>query len=249
MLKGKGKLLGGFTNFWNYSFRNQLLAQWQMIERGLQVSPIATYKKWASLGRQVQKGSKALYLYMPVTVTENKGTADEKKKTIFVPKNNWFAMSQTEGDAEVEFPKIGYDWDKALTTLDIKKEKFAKVNGNVQGYATPKRTIAVNPLATQDVDGTIFHELGHILLGHLDKETMFDDLFDDTKKSLKEVEAEGVALCCKLALGLGDTEFQVGYINNWWKHSEIPVDSIKKIFKITDQILKAGQEKPAVEGE
>ncbi len=237
-LKGEGKLLSGYSNFHNYSFGNQMLAMMQMIERGLQISPIATYKKWAELGRQVQKGQKAIFLQMPITKKAEQ--AGEKDKTFFVYKNNWFAMSQTEGE-EVEFPKVGFDWDKALRELNIVKVAFEHTNGNSQGYAT-KGKVAVNPLAELPAK-TLIHEIAHNLL-HLEGD---EEFVDDatTQHNIKEVEAEGTALCVSLALGLTENvPFCVGYIKNWLgKGNEVPVDSIKRIFKATDKILKAGQEK------
>ena len=252
-LKGDGTLFKGFSNFHSYSWLNQLWAMSQMHARGIKVGPIATYKRWAALGRQVQKGSKAIALLMPVTVDEKdeNGLKTGNKKRLFLPKNNWFTLAQTEGE-DVEFPEVGFDWDKAFAELNIQREEFQHVDGNVQGYATVKRTIAINPLNTEDTEGTLFHEIGHIVLGHLDKLKEGEDVLVDTverNRNLQEVEAEGVALCCKLALGLGKTEYQVGYIRNWWKNAEIPAENIKRIFKATNEILKAGQEKPAKENE
>lgn len=237
LLKTEGKLLKGFSNFHNYSLGNQYWAMWQMMGRGLEISPIATFKKWQSLGRQVKKGSKAIALIMPVTI-KDKDTGETK--TVFIPKNNWFAMSQTEGE-DVQFPQIGYDFDKALENLKVTKENFQHTNGNVLGYAR-KRTVAINPVGERP-ELTMFHELGHILLGHTEGDSEFVDEVT-TQKNLKEVEAEGVALCCALALGLEGTEYCVGYINNWRKSAEVPADSIKKIFRVANEILRAGQEKP-----
>lgn len=236
-LKGEGKLLKGFSNFHNYSFNNQMWAMCQMWGRGITISPIATFKKWQTLGRQVAKGSKAIALIMPVTI-EDKET--KEKKTVFVPRNNWFAMSQTTGE-DVVFPEVGFDFEQAFINLKITKEAFSHVNGNVLGYAKKGRVLAVNPVGEKP-EATAFHEMAHILLGHCDGET---ELFDEvtTQKNLKEVEAESVALCCMLALGIEGTEFNVGYINNWKNTEEIPVDSIKKIFRVTNEILRAGQEK------
>lgn len=241
-LKGEGKLLKGFSNFHNYSFGNQMWAMWQMMDRGIEVSPIATFKKWQSLGRQVQKGSKAIALLMPVTVKDKDKLGNEVKKTVFVARNNWFAMSQTQGD-DVQFPEIGFNFDRALETLKITKEAFQLTNGNVLGYAKKGRVLAINPIGEKP-EATLFHEMAHILLGHCDGET---DVFEDdvtTQKNLKEVEAESVALCCMLALGVEGTEYCVGYVKNWQKTEEIPMDSVRKIFKVANEILRAGTEKP-----
>ena len=70
---------------------------------------------------------------------------------------------------------------------------FEQVNGNVQGYATHEKTIAINPLA-QLPNKTMFHELGHQLLGHCDGAQTSDGM--TLPRNLKEVEAESVALIC-----------------------------------------------------
>lgn len=244
-LKSNGKLLKGYSNFHRYSFQNQLLAMAQMLWAGLEVSPIATYKKWESLGRQVTRGSKALSLYMPIQIDDDKN--EGKKKTIFIARKKWFALSQTEGEdnseALQEFLKgTDFNWEKALRELEITKVAFDEVDGNTQGFAR-KGQIAINPLAELPVK-TLIHELAHCLL-HLEGDVEFVD--DKTAEhNIKEVEAEGVALFVSLALGLEENiPYAVGYIKNWNKNNEIPADSIKRIFRAADKILKAGQEKPA----
>lgn len=243
-LKSQGKLMKGFSNFHNYSFGNQMFAMWQMLSRNQEIAPIATYKKWQELGRQVKKGAKALELVMPCTVKDKDKDGNEKKKTVFVYRKNWFSMNDTEGE-DVKFPEVGFDFEMAFQNLKITKENFKHPNGNVLGYAKAGRILAINPVGEKP-EATTFHEIAHILLGHCDGET---ELFDEvtTQKNLKEVEAEGVALCCMLALGVEGTEYAVGYLRNWWGENEIPADSIKKIFRVTNEILKAGQDKPQTE--
>lgn len=237
-LSEKGELLKGFSNFHDYSFRNQCIAHMQMIDKGLNASPIATFKKWQSLGRQVRKGEKAIWLYMPVTIKDKE---TDEKKTIFIPRKNWFCMAQTDGE-DVQFPEIGFNYENALRELKITREEFSHTNGNCLGYARKGRILAVNPIS-ENPEGTLFHEIGHILLGHTEGESEFVDEIT-LQKNLKEVEAEGVALCVSLALGLKTAKYHVGYIKNWWKQTEIPADSIKKIFRVTNEILRAGQDKP-----
>lgn len=244
-LEKNGKLLKGYSNFHRYSFGNQLFAMWQMIGRGIEVSPIATFKKWQSLNRQVRKGEKAIELVMPVQVKDRND--EDKKKTVFIYKKGWFAMSQTDGE-DVTFPEVGFDWEKALKELNIVKENFQHTNGNCQGYAKKGNIVAVNPLAELPLK-TLVHEIAHVLL-HLDGDVEFVDSKTD-KASIKEVEAEGVALFVSLALGIEEhVEYCVGYIKNWLGGgNEIPTDSIKKIFRAADKILKAGQEKEATPSE
>lgn len=228
-MTGDAKLLAGFSLFHNYSFFNQIWAMWQMQARGIQISPIATFKKWNELGRKVNKGAKAIELCMPVSIKDKDENGEERKKTIFIFRKNWFAMSQTTGE-EVDFPETHFDFDGALKTLNIEKIPFSEVNGNIQGYAK-KRQIAINPL-DKEPHATFFHEVGHVELGHTEHSS--------DARSIQEVEAETVALFCLLSLGLEGVEHSRGYIKNWMRGQEFPIASIKKAFSITTKILKAG---------
>src|SRR5688572_13513159 len=75
-----GRLLEAYSRFHSYSLGNMLLAWGQCMERGLPLGPMATYAAWQALGRQVQKGSKAIVLCQPVTV-RRKADADAEPST------------------------------------------------------------------------------------------------------------------------------------------------------------------------
>ena len=107
-----------------------------------------------------------------------------------------------------------------------------------------ERRIAINPLAQLPAK-TLLHELGHVILGHT-TEAEFADA-DTTPRSLREVEAESVALLCCESLGLEGAEFCRGYIQNWVRRGNgfdaeaIPEKSAQKIFRAADQIIRAGR--------
>jgi hypothetical protein len=73
----------------------------------------------------------------------------------------------------------------------------------------------------------LFHELGHILLGHIGDSSLSDG--ESTPKSLKEVEAESVALICCESLDLPGAEYARGYIQHWIHGEEIPEKSAQGI--------------------
>ena len=60
-------------------------------------------------------------------------------------------------------------------------------------------------------------------------------------RSLKEAEAESVALICLESLGMPGAEYCRGYIQNWLSGAEIPERSAQRIFSAADKILKAGR--------
>ena len=229
-----------YSAFHGYSIGNQLLALIQCQARGIQPGPLATFVGWKEKGRYVRKGEKAITLCQPVTVKRQDHDSEEAEIfTRFIYRNHWFVMSQTEGQELPALPIPAWDQTRALETLEILEEPFMLTDGNCHGYAR-ERTIAVSPLAAL-AHKTRFHELAHVVLGHTSEGELNDA--ELTPRSLREVEAEAVALVCLEALGLPGAEHCRGYIQHWnaSRSSEpIPERSAKRIFKAADQILKAG---------
>ena len=247
-----GTLMKAYSVFWNYSLGNQILALIQANSRGIQLGPIASFNRWKELGRYVKKGQKAIELCMPVTckrtVKEQSedGTDAEREITFkrFVFRRNWFMLSQTDG-AEYQMPAIpAWDRGRALDTLNVEEIPFEMLNGNCQGYAKGHQ-IAINPVAQMPAK-TTFHELAHIELGHTSEAAVNDS--ESLPRSLKEVEAESVALLCLESLGMDGAEYCRGYIQNWLSGATIPERSAQRIFAAADKILKAGIERQAPGG-
>jgi hypothetical protein len=153
-------------------------------------------------------------------------------RTIFVFKKNWFVLSQTEGAPYEPEPMPAWDKAAALTALNIREEAFVLVDGNTQGYAAVgAATVAISPIAVMPAK-TLFHEVAHVLLHRG---------IDNTAKSLREVEAESVAMICCESLGLPGAEYSRGYVQHWLSGGCIPEKSAQRIFQAADQILKAGR--------
>src|SRR6185503_72983 len=238
-----GLILKAYSAFHGYSLGNQLAALLQCARHGIEPGPINTYKGWLDTGRQVRKGEKAIWLCMPLTRKKTNGETgeDELYITAFVWKPRWFVLAQTEGEA-VPMPETP-DWDaeRALATLGIEQIPFIHTNGNVQGYAKISQ-VAVSPLAELP-HKTLCHELAHVVLGHTTESDINDS--EQTPMSLREVEAEAIALLVCESLGLAGSEYCRGYIQNWIEGEVMPDKSAQKIFGAVDRILKAGgTEKP-----
>ena len=247
-----GILSQAYRQFHNYSLGNQLLALFQCHEREIPPGPMATFPRWKELGRHVRKGQKAITLCMPITVkrkaettkpdTDETGT-DEPRDVItrFVYKPRWFVLSQTEGQ-ELPEPEIPtWDRDTALEQLNVREIPFEHTDGNCLGFAR-ERSIAINPVNPLP-HKTRFHELAHVLLGHTTGGQQADS--DLTPRTLRECEAESVALLCCAALDLPGVSECRGYVQHWWGQGhEIPERSAQRILKTADQILKAGTTDP-----
>lgn len=235
-----GIISAAYSAFHGYSIGNRMLAYSQCLARQLPIGPIATFKQWKDLGRSVRKGEKAVAMVMPVTISK-KDDAGEKTGDVFsmfVMRNNWFVLSQTEGeDFAHEAVTPAWDKAKALEALDIREESFAIDNGNVQGYAQ-LRTIAVNPVAALP-HKTRFHEIAHVVLGHTEEGLITDS--EHTPRDVREVEAEGVAYILCSILDLPGLHESRGYIQNWLQGAEISDKSAQRIFSAANKILEAGQ--------
>lgn len=235
-----GVLSSAYSAFHGYSIGNQLWALSQCAARKIPLGPIATFKKWQELGRQVQKGQKAISLVMPVTIAkkDEQGEKTGEMFSMFTVRNNWFVLSQTEGeDFQHEAPTPSWDKAQALEKLGITETPFSIGNGNVQGYAQLD-TIAVNPVAALP-HKTRFHEIAHVVLGHT-KEGLVTDS-ELTPRDIREVEAEGVAYILCSLLGLPGLEESRGYIQNWLADGEISDKSAQRIFSAANKILEAGK--------
>jgi len=245
-----GIISSAYRQFHSYSIGNQLLAWSQCVARGIQSGPLATYPRWKELGRHVRKGEKAITLCMPLTVKrkadQEEQTDDPEVFTRFVYRPNWFVLSQTDGQPLPEPPIPAWDTDRALAALQIQEIPFDGLDGNCLGFAR-ERSIAVNPVNPMP-HKTRFHELGHVLLGHTAEGSQADS--ELTPRSLRECEAEAVALLCCAALDLPGVECCRGYIQGWWGAGHpIPERSAQRILKAADQILRAGREQAEREQE
>jgi antirestriction protein ArdC len=235
-----GKIMAAYTNFHNYSMGNALLALSQCHERKLTPGPLNTYNGWRELGRHVKKGEHALTLCMPVTgrkrINPESTLEEQHVLTCFVYRAHWFVLDQTDGDTPFTLRTPGFDLQTALNRLAVQRLQFDLLDGNVQGLARD-HGIAINPVA-QLPHKTAFHELAHVVLGHASAGPLVER--DRTPRSVREVEAESVALICCEALGLPGADYCRGYIQHWLRDVKQVPCSAQRIFSAASAILKAG---------
>lgn len=242
-----GHIAKCYRCFHNFSINNQWIASWQLASKGYDLSPIATFNKWKSLGRSVNKGEKAIYLWMPIGGTSYKVTDDEtgEEKTIRITNrfkyiNRWFSLDQTNGkdlksSDDFKELKIGdFDFSKLYKAFNIKMIKYDSMNGNAQGYITINNELALNPLA-QHAEKTVLHEICHVALGHTEKR-------HDLDRDLKEVEAETTCFIVGTILGFNEDDLSSSraYIQGWLGGNDLPEKNIKMILATANKILNIG---------
>lgn len=259
-LNAPGALGNTYCRFYNYSFLNQI----RLLMQGVQ-EPVATYRRWAELGYQVQKGCKAKLVLAPIMFTktvENNGvpvidpsTGKPRKRNVllgFRDSRTVFGFSDTDGEELPDITLPEWDADTALKALTVKREKFKHSDGNCQGYSyvDPKagNKIAINPAAKYPAK-TLLHELAHIVLGHC-----AETRENETHRGIAEFEAESVAYLVAKELDLQDWAPAESrkYIDNWLSHKvgsddaerEAVTDkSMGRIFASANKILVAGKPK------
>lgn len=237
-----GTISAAYSAFHHYSIGNQLAALFQCTLRKIPVGPISTFKDWNSKGRYVKRGEKAIWLCMPITgkkavKDEATGEGITEHYTFFVWKPRWFVLAQTEGqEYKPDVAMTAWNRAKALEALEIEERPFEMIDGNCQGYSH-HRTIAVNPIAVNPVKTTI-HEMAHVLCGHTTESRVTDS--ELTPRNLREAESESVAFLVGSIIGLDNLSDCRGYIQGWLQGDSMPEKSAQKIFRVADQILKAG---------
>ncbi len=239
-----GVVSEAYTAFHNYSLSNQVWLYMQHQQRGLPVGPCAGYNTWKSRNRWVKEGEKGLAVLAPVKQMQPAAQEDGTTKLVervvgFRIQKTSFTYCQTKGDSweDEKAPAIGeIDVKQLVARLGIEIVPFEDVDGNCQGYAKPGKKIAVSPIA-EDPAHTFVHEIAHVLLGHCDEESTSDGT--ETPRSLREVEAEGVAYLIGDLFKVGNPDFSRGYIQSWWQEKGLPEGTSKKVFSAAEKVFRA----------
>ena len=262
-LQDPGEPSAKFEVLWPYSLRNQMLLLHQMKARNITVSQVKSAGKWKQLGNSIAAGEKALYALTPdlpkssdVQLDTHQGD-DENPADLhrFVLLPRYFAYSQTKlGKEEAtgwKGPALpSFDAEKCMKQLNVKTIPYldkvldaTSVQSLRAGFSKEQRVfgtfeklgvIAIRPGNPGSIT-TFFHELGHIVIGHIHEQ--FDYV---QRRAEAELEAESVSMLCMRALGLGDAKESSEYIRAWWGKNPYPAGSAERIFSAAQKILKAG---------
>lgn len=236
------------SRFHSYSARNCMLILMQNPE----ATRVAGYKAWQrKFHRQVRKGEKSITILAPIahktTIREtNKDTGEvtdhEHVWTSFkaVPV---FDISQTDGD---ELPEVATD-----LTSDVKR--FAALCNAVQACATvpvewdvditdpechgyysrgENRICIRGGMSEAQTFKTLVHETAHSIL-HCEGGEQFE-----AERSVREVQAEGVAFVVCKALGIDTDDYSFGYVAAWsGMDSKAVLKQLEVIRKTANAIL------------
>ncbi|TFC63745.1 hypothetical protein E3O62_02650 [Cryobacterium sp. TMT2-15-1] len=230
-----GALGATYSRFRQYSLGNQVA----LFMQGA-TGPVAPYKKWTELGRQVRKGSKAMAVQVPLIYKEaNKDGVLENQVKGFKWVNSVFELADTDGDELPPYEPPEWSRERAMGTLGIQQVAFESMNGNVQGMSRGSE-VAINPVAAYPFK-TLIHELGHCVLKHTTPEGLEEY---QSHRGVMEFQAEGTAYLAMNelnALDQMDAPESRSYIQGWLRGDKPDDKVIRQVFTATDLILKAGR--------
>ena len=184
---------------------------------------VAGYKKWQSLGRQVQKGSKAIFIFAPYTFKRQlkDGTEEDGIGFFAMPV---FDISSTKivmddaptiGLEQIDVPVEDYATIiQAITDAAPGPISFEEFDGTANGYYTPStNSITVRSSLSESMRiKTLLHEIAH---AHLDNPANQPDNIPKDARNIKEIRAESIAFMVSSMLNIPTDDYSFPYIASW----------------------------------
>ena len=229
------------AKFHAYSHNNVLL----IIAQRPEATRVAGYRTWQSLGRQVNKGERAIYIFAPRPYRVEQANAQSEEESNLrvafraVPV---FDISQTEGDdiPTIEAPLLtGGEGAHTYARLVTFAESLGLSVTNhdpltcgddtrsaYNGYYSPTNArIFVKHAAPAQMVKTLIHELGH----HLDPE------LELAPRGERETVAEATAFIVAAQQGIDTASYSFPYIA-FWAGKDDGAAAIKTVMARVQQI-------------
>ena len=178
--------------FHEYSLHNTLL----IFSQRPDATRVAGYRKWQRLGRQVKKGSKAIWILAPIIGRVTDDDDDERTAKVVTRFRSVpvFDIADTEGEPLPGAPVLtgkACDEDLALAlTLFADGEGITvqteAIGNGAMGLSRGGIIVIDESLEGADRFAVMAHEIGHELLRHRERR-------DELDRKAREIEAESVA--------------------------------------------------------
>jgi antirestriction protein ArdC len=218
---GWRQMLRMASHLHTYSLRNQLLIAAQKPT----ATAVAGYRQWQRLGRQVRKGSEAIWVLGPVTyksgeeVNEATGESHSLYQLRGFKPLAVFDISDTDGPGLPQPAHLDGDapkelWD-GLTHLLAEQGytvERTELSGGKQGSTSPTdhKVRIDSRLSPMEALAVLAHEHAHVALGHLDQINEYRQ-----HRGPFEVEAESAVFVTMTALGFDTGNWSVDYVAGW----------------------------------
>lgn len=194
------------------------------------------YNQWQEVGRQVKKGSKAIYIFAPLTkiITETNDETGEETKNIIVYGFRplpVFRYEDTEGEP---LPDYGYKPKKYPPFFDVAEKlgvsvEYRPLRANFLGKFSANT--GQIQLCSQDVH-VYYHELAHAI------HNTFVDLKNYNKDKAEIVAEFSASVLCELTGTKGYEQQSYDYIRHYCGGEEKPEGVLKKIMGVLSEVEK-----------
>jgi len=228
------RMLATVARFHRYSARNMLLLLIQAEERGTEITRVAGYRTWQTLGRQVRRGEKSYEVLAPIRhrlsfeeAAERTAAGEPAYDAEGSPSRvvrgfrieHVFDVSQTDGEQLASMPGVPYLagdgpaglWDAVAELITeagfqiTRRALAARVRGETN-YTNRVVTVG-DELSPAEAAHILTHELGHIEADHEHR--------DDISRAQRETEADSIAYIVCSALGFDVREKATFYVAQW----------------------------------
>ncbi len=253
--EGYQAYLQTLSKFHQYSFANSLLIHVQNPD----ATRVAGYRKWQSLGRQVNKGEKALKIFVPFKKkVDDPDTGEEKYKVTGFGLGNVFDVSQTEGEPLPDHPPITESTEESDVAREVNKRlsrwlidqgvrmESKEIHGHARGYWSPhdrkiviRRNVDVDEeTGEEDAAGdplnvqktkTLVHEAGHFAAEHK----------GDLDRKDAEVIAESTAFVTMNHFNLDTSGYSFPYISTWGGDMNRIRTNLSEVQRISNILISA----------
>jgi len=232
------KLLAFYARFHKYSSLNTLLIMLQRPE----ASKVASYKKWQELGRQVAKGSKAIYIYAPLLKREKDAvTGDPAEKILGFRLVAVFADLDLDNIENEPLPQLWHPLpDDCSRQLGRAIERIRasgisvterKLKAGLQGMATATAiTLSSSIPDSRNRLATLLHEAAHSYCH-------YGETAKDKTTAQCELESEAAAWVVMRQIGL-DYPFSSDYLKAFGIKPDDLRASLTVIGGISKRLLK-----------
>ena len=231
------------SKFHHYSLNNQILI---LMQTGGTASHVAGYRKWQTLGRQVRKGEKGIWIISPMQFKKESPDPDKDDDIMTLFKAaTVFDISQTDGDDLPSLVQELTDDDASYDAIIDRLVDFSSVpvhftddlpNGVYGSFSPSEQCIRVREnVSRQQKLKTLVHELSHYLCDN-------DKDHRDSRETM-EVRAESISYCVLSQIpGVEPSDtYSFGYIAGWSSTKELPeLKAVMQDIRDTaDKILSA----------
>lgn len=248
------------SKFPKYSLNNVMM----ILSQKSSASMVQGYNAWKELGRQVQKGEKAIKIFAPMFKKAEMTKLDPKTKKPILDSNgkevkikqeqltgfrlvNVFDVSQTKGKELFNLRDLIRD--------DLKEsQRIQELYKNFMKYLNIKMDVKEVVLDDPNVRGYYARDENHIRINATTENTSMkfktliheyahaqlhhnESEMKDLPRGHKEAQAEAVAFVVSKYYGLDTSQYSAGYIATWAKDIKLAKQAMQEIQKVVNHTI------------